>query len=417
MRRIIIRSTSGSVNRTEVFMFENLAAAPADPILGLADVYKADDHVNKINLSVGIYKDENTVTPILNCVKKAEAFLLENEQNKAYLPIEGLTEFNFVTQQLLLGENSSLIHEGRAKTAQAPGGTGALRIMADFLVRRTKVRRIWVSNPTWPNHRSVFQTAGLEVREYRYYNSQTHDLDFNALIEDLSHISAGDAVLFHGCCHNPSGIDPTPEQWKIISDLALQKNWLPVFDIAYQGFGQGLEEDAFGVRLFASAHPELLITSSYSKNFGLYNERVGALTLIAANSDIADRAFSQVKTIIRANYSNPPSHGANIVSYVLNNPELKEEWIDELTIMRQRIHRMRQLFVKTLQEKGADQDFSFIAKQNGMFSFSGLTEAQVLTLRHDYGIYIINSGRINVAGMTLDNMSRLCECIVKVLAS
>lgn len=397
-------------------MFENLVAAPADPILGLTEIYNADERVNKINLSVGVYKDERMLTPILACVKKVESQLIEAEKTKSYLPIDGITQFNQLTQQLILGENSHLISEGRVKTAQAPGGTGALRIMADFLVRRTKIRRIWISNPTWPNHQSVFQTAGLEVREYRYYNSQTHLLDFDALIADLNNVAAGEAVLFHGCCHNPTGIDPTIEQWQILSDLAQEKGWLPVFDLAYQGFGQGLDEDVAGVRLFAENQPELLIASSYSKNFGLYNERVGALTLIANNSDVAERAFSQIKTIIRANYSNPPSHGANIVINILSNPEIKEEWINELTSMRQRIHRMRQLFVKTLQEKGATQDFTFIAKQNGMFSFSGLTEEQVLTLRNDYGIYIIKSGRLNVAGMTLDNMSLLCESIIKVIA-
>ena len=391
-------------------MFEYLLAAPADPILGLADLYNKDERTNKINLSVGVYKDETTKTPILESVKKAEHLILNDETTKSYLPIDGLNPFNSATQTLLFGNENP-----RARTAQAPGGTGALRIMADFLSRRTKVKRVWVSNPSWPNHRSVFQTAGLEVREYRYYNAQTRSLDFEGLISDLSLVAEGEAVLFHGCCHNPTGIDPTPEQWQAISELALKNGWLPLFDLAYQGFGQGIEEDVYGLRLFANSQPELLIASSYSKNFGLYNERVGAFTLIAADSDIADRAFSQVKTIIRANYSNPPAHGAKIVSYILNNEELKEEWIDELTSMRQRIHRMRQLFVKTLQDKGANQDFSFITKQNGMFSFSGLNEEQVLKLRDDYGIYIVNSGRINVAGMTIDNMSRLCESIVDVL--
>lgn len=397
-------------------MFESLVKAPADPILGLADIYKADERVHKINLSVGVYKDENTVTPILNSVKKAESYLLENEQSKSYLPIEGLATFNLATQQLILGNDSPLIQDNRVKTAQAPGGTAALRIMADFLFNKTKTKRIWLSQPTWPNHRGVFHSAGLEVKEYRYYDPQNHNIAFDALLSDLENIPEGDAVLFHGCCHNPTGIDPTAEQWQQILAVATKKRWLPVFDLAYQGFGQGLEEDVVGVRLFANALPELLIASSYSKNFGLYNERVGALTLIAENADIADKAFSQVKTIIRTNYSNPPSHGGNIVAHILNNPELKEEWIAELTVMRQRIHRMRQLFVKTLQEKGTNQDFSFIVKQNGMFSFSGLNEEQVLTLRNDYGIYIVNSGRINVAGMTLDNMSLLCESIVKVLA-
>lgn len=397
-------------------MFESLVKAPADPILGLADIFRADERINKINLSVGIYKDENTLTPVLNSVKKAETYLLKNEQSKTYLPIDGLATFNLATQQLILGNDSQLIQENRVKTAQAPGGTAALRIMAEFLASKIKVKHIWVSNPTWPNHRNVFQTAGLKVKEYRYYDPKNHDINFDAFIADLNRIPQGDAVLFHGCCHNPTGIDPTLEQWQIILDIAIKKRWLPLFDLAYQGFGQGIEEDVLGVRLFANSLPEILIASSYSKNFGLYNERVGALTLIAENAEVADKAFSQVKTVIRANYSNPPSHGGNVVAYILNNPELKEEWISELTVMRQRIHRMRQLFVKTLQEKGTKQDFSFIAKQNGMFSFSGLTEQQVLTLRNDYGIYIVNSGRINVAGMTLDNMSLLCESIVNVLA-
>ncbi|QIQ20392.1 amino acid aminotransferase [Zophobihabitans entericus] len=396
-------------------MFEDLTAAPADPILGLADLFNADERSNKINLGIGVYKDETAKTPILSCVKKAESFLLETEQSKNYLGIDGLSLFASATQELLFGLDSSIITEQRAKTAQAPGGTGALRIAADFLARRTKVRRIWVSNPTWPNHKSVFQAAGLEVREYSYYNAQNHNLDFDAMISSLSQVSAGEAVVLHGCCHNPTGIDPTPEQWKIISDLSLKNGWLPIFDLAYQGFGNGLEEDVQGLRTFAESHPELLIASSYSKNFGLYNERVGAFTLLAANHDIAERAASQVKAIIRANYSSPPAHGAMIVSHILNDLDLREEWIDELTHMRQRIHRMRQLFVKTLQEKGAQQDFSFITQQNGMFSFSGLTEAQVLALRNDFGIYIVNSGRINVAGITLDNMSVLCESIIKVL--
>lgn len=396
-------------------MFEDLTAAPADPILGLADLFKADERTNKINLGIGVYKDETGLTPILNSVKKAEEFLLKHDKTKIYLSIEGLASFAKATQTLLLGEHSTLIAEQRVKTAQAPGGTGALRIAGDFLARRTKVRRIWVSDPTWPNHRSVFQAAGLEVREYPYYVVDKHHLDFDAMVDCLQKVPAGDAVLFHGCCHNPTGIDPTIEQWKILAELALKQGWLPIFDLAYQGFGQGLDEDVQGLRLFAEHLPEVLIASSYSKNFGLYNERVGAFTLIAKEADIAERAFSQVKTIIRANYSNPPAHGGLVVSHILNDEELKEEWINELTHMRQRIHRMRQLFVKTLQDKGAQQDFSFITQQNGMFSFSGLTPEQVLRLRSEFGIYIVNSGRINVAGMTLDNMSLLCESIITVL--
>lgn len=396
-------------------MFENLSAAPADPILGLADLFKSDDRPQKINLGIGVYRDETGYTPILESVKRTEQHLIETQTTKLYLPIEGISSFNEATQALLFGQDNVLISAGRVKTAQAPGGTGALRIMADFLARRTKVKRVWVSNPTWPNHRSVFQMAGLEVREYRYYNPQAHELDFDGMMADLQQVPAGEAVLFHGCCHNPTGIDPTAEQWQMLSDLALKNGWLPLFDFAYQGLGAGLEEDAYGLRLFASVHPEVLVANSYSKNFGLYNERVGAFSLIAKDQEIAERAFSQVKTIIRANYSNPSAHGGLVVSHILNTPDLKEEWQDELSVMRQRIHRMRQLFVKTLQEKGASVDFSFIAKQNGMFSFSGLTEEQVFHLRKENGIYIVDSGRINVAGMTLDNMSLLCESIVKVL--
>ncbi|XKM13434.1 amino acid aminotransferase [Orbaceae bacterium ac157xtp] len=397
-------------------MFEHLVAAPADPILGLNEIYKTDERANKINLSVGIYKNENLTTPILSCVKKAEAFLLENETNKVYLPIEGDIEYRLATQKLIFGEDSALIRDNRIQTAQAPGGTGALRVMADFLAQRVGTRRIWISDPTWANHCAIFASAGLEVKQYRYFDSQTRTLDFDALMDDLSQIPPNDVVLFHGCCHNPTGIDPTLEQWQMISDLALKAGWLPVFDLAYQGFGHGIEEDVAGVRLFANNHPELMVASSYSKNFGLYNERVGALTLIAQNANNAEQAFSQVKTIIRANYSNPPAHGALIVAHILNNEELKEEWMAEVTTMRQRINRMRQLFVKTLQDKGTNQDFSFIANQNGMFSYSGLNEEQVLKLRDDYAIYIVNSGRINIAGMTLDNMSRLCESIVSVIA-
>ncbi|WP_392566139.1 amino acid aminotransferase [Utexia brackfieldae] len=396
-------------------MFEDLTAAPADPILGLADLFKADERTNKINLGIGVYKDETGLTPILNSVKKAEEFLLQHEKTKTYLSIDGLPSFAQATQALLFGADSMLMAELRVKTAQTPGGTGALRIAGDFLARRTKVKRIWVSDPTWPNHRSVFQASGLEVREYPYYASDKHHLNFEAMIDCLKSVPAGDAVLFHGCCHNPTGIDPTAEQWQTLAELALKQGWLPIFDLAYQGFGQGLDEDVQGLRIFTNQLPEVLVASSYSKNFGLYNERVGAFSLVAKDADTAERAFSQVKTIIRANYSNPPAHGGIVVAHILNDEELKEEWVSELTHMRQRIHRMRQLFVKTLQDKGAQQDFSFITQQNGMFSFSGLNLQQVSMLRNDFGIYIVNSGRINVAGMTLDNMSLLCESIIKVL--
>ncbi|CAK9884599.1 MAG: Aspartate aminotransferase [Candidatus Erwinia impunctatus] len=396
-------------------MFEKIIAAPADPILGLADLFRADQRAEKINLGIGVYKDETGNTPVLTSVKKAERYLLENETSKNYLTIDGLRDFAFCTQRLLFGSQSALIEAGRLQTAQTPGGTGALRIAADFLSTQTSAKRIWISNPSWPNHKNVFLAAGLEVKEYNYHNAAAHTLDFEAMLTSLAAAQSGDVVLFHGCCHNPTGIDPTPEQWQQLATLSAEKGWLPLFDFAYQGFAQGLEEDAAGLRSFAALHDEMLVASSYSKNFGLYNERVGALTLLAGDKETAATAFSQVKYTIRANYSNPPAHGAAIVAIILSDTTLCTIWQQELTEMRERIQRMRQLFVQTLQEKGALADFSFISKQNGMFSFSGLSPQQVARLRDEYAIYAVASGRINVAGMTPDNMSVLCEAIVKVL--
>lgn len=396
-------------------MFENITAAPADPILGLADLFRADDRPTKINLGIGVYKDETGKTPVLTCVKKAELYLLENENTKNYLGIDGIPEFGRCTQELLFGKDNALSANKRARTAQTPGGTGALRVAADFLAKNTNTQRVWVSNPSWPNHKSVFNSAGLEVCEYDYYDAQNHSLNFDGLINSLQAAQAGDVVLFHGCCHNPTGIDPTAEQWKVLAEMSLAKGWLPLFDFAYQGFARGLEEDAEGLRIFAASHQELIVASSYSKNFGLYNERVGACTLVAANADTVDRAFSQMKSVIRANYSNPPAHGASVVATILSNDALRTLWEQELSDMRQRIQRMRHLFVNTLQEKGANRDFSFIINQNGMFSFSGLTKEQVLRLREEFGVYAVASGRVNVAGMTPDNMAPLCEAIVAVL--
>ncbi|SOD34133.1 aspartate aminotransferase [Serratia sp. JKS296] len=396
-------------------MFEKITAAPADPILGLTDIFRADARPNKINLGIGVYKDETGKTPVLTSVKKAEQYLLENETTKNYLGIEGIPAFASCTQELLFGKESPIVTNRRARTAQTPGGTGGLRVAADFIANQTSAKRIWISNPSWPNHKNVFSAVGLEVLEYAYYDAANHALDFDGLLNSLKQAQAGDIVLFHGCCHNPTGIDPTAEQWAQLAELSVANGWLPLFDFAYQGFANGLEEDAQGLRIFAAKHQELIVASSYSKNFGLYNERVGACTIVAADAETADRAFSQVKAAIRANYSNPPSHGAAVVAAILGNDALRAMWEQELTDMRQRIHRMRQLFVNTLQEKGAQQDFSFIIQQNGMFSFSGLTKEQVLRLREEFGVYAVNSGRVNVAGMTPDNMAPLCEAIVAVL--
>ncbi|MDM7483898.1 MAG: amino acid aminotransferase [Vibrio metschnikovii] len=396
-------------------MFEKVVAAPADPILGLTEEFKSDPRTDKINLGVGIYKNEAGQTPVLATVKKAEAALLESEKTKSYLTIEGTAEYGLAVQKLLFGEQADIISDQRAKTAQAPGGTGALRVAGEFIKRQLGDVKVWISNPTWANHHGVFGAAGLETTEYTYYNAEKKDKDFPAMLADLEQASAGDVVLLHGCCHNPTGIDPTLEEWEILAKLVAEKGLLPLFDFAYQGFAKGVEEDAAGLRIFAQYNPEILVASSFSKNFGLYNERVGAFTLVAASADVANTAFSQVKAIIRSIYSNPPAHGAAVVTYILQNPALRAEWEAEVAEMRERIQEMRELFVTRLQEIGVNADFSFIERQNGMFSFSGLNKQQVQRLKEEFGIYIVGSGRISVAGMTKNNMSPLCEGIKVVL--
>ncbi|MCP4957342.1 MAG: aspartate/tyrosine/aromatic aminotransferase [Photobacterium aquimaris] len=396
-------------------MFEKITAAPADPILGLTDDFKADPRTHKINLGVGIYKNEAGNTPVLATVKKAEAILLAQETTKSYLGIPGTPEYGLAVQQLLFGADSTLIAEKRIQTAQAPGGTGALRVAAEFIKRQLGDVTIWISNPTWANHHGVFGAAGLETKTYGYYNADTKDIDFDATITDLNQAKAGDVVLLHGCCHNPTGIDPTNTQWQTLAKLCLDKGLLPMFDFAYQGFARGVEEDAQGLRIFADQVPELLVASSFSKNFGLYNERVGAFTLVAKNAEQATISFSQVKSIARVIYSNPPAHGAAIVTQILNDAVLRAEWEQEVADMRDRIQEMRVLFVATLKQCGVDADFSFIERQNGMFSFSGLNKDQVNRLKNEFAIYIVGSGRISVAGMTKSNMLPLCQGIAAVL--
>ncbi|HHW7506554.1 TPA: amino acid aminotransferase [Mannheimia haemolytica] len=396
-------------------MFSHIQAAPADPILGLGEAFKADSREGKINLGIGVYMTDEGKTPIVKAVKEAEKRLLETENSKNYLTIDGVQAFNAATQALLFGEGAEVITSGRAKTAQSLGGTGALRIAAEFIKRHTNAKNVWISTPTWPNHNGIFDAVGVNVKGYRYYNKETNGLDWENLIADLSQAEAGDVVLLHGCCHNPTGIDPTPAQWEQLAALSAEKGWLPLFDFAYQGFANGLEEDAYGLRAFVKNNRELLVASSFSKNFGLYNERVGAFTLIADNADDANRAFTQIKSIIRVLYSNPSAHGASAVAVALADPDLKALWIAELDEMRNRIKEMRSQLVQKLKEKGANKDFSFITEQNGMFSFSGLTPEQVDKLKDEFAIYAVRSGRINVAGITSKNIDALADAIVKVL--
>ncbi|MCL1060157.1 aspartate/tyrosine/aromatic aminotransferase [Shewanella gelidimarina] len=396
-------------------IFSQVELAPADPILGLTDAFKADPREDKVNLGVGIYKDESGKTPILKAVKLAEEKLLATEKTKSYLGMEGVQAYNGAVQTLLFGNDHTVVNNGRALTAQAPGGTGSLRVAAEFLVRHTKADTIWVSNPTWANHQNIFQSAGLKTQSYGYYKAETHSLDFDAMLTDLNGAKEGDLVLLHGCCHNPTGIDLNAAQWLAVAQLCVSKSLVPLFDFAYQGFGTGVEEDAAGLRIVADTVPELIIANSFSKNFGLYNERIGAVTVVAANDTEVVNAFSQIKSTIRASYSNPPAHGALIVSTILEDESLKQLWHDELQGMRERIAEMRTLFVASLKESGVTQDFEFISSQNGMFSFSGLNKAQVKRLKDEFGVYIVGSGRISVAGMTKTNMPIICKAIAAVL--
>jgi len=397
-------------------MFEVLSMAPPDAILGLNDAFRKDPNPQKINLSVGVYKDAEGNTPILASVKEAERRLLATEVNKSYLPIEGSPQYGKFVRELLLGADHEIVTSQRACTAHTPGGTGALRVAADFLQRKLSVKRVWFSKPTWDNHLSVFQAAGLQVDTYAYIDAAGRGLDFAGMLAALNKIPAGDAVLLHAGCHNPTGIDPTVDQWRQIAGAIHERKLLPIVDFAYQGFGAGLVEDAEGLRLLAQPGKELLVCSSFSKNFGLYNERVGALTVVAADQAAADIALSHVKVCIRVNYSNPPCHGAAIATTVLADASLRKDWEAEVAGMRQRISLMRKLFVDTMKAKAPQHDFSFIQNQRGMFSFSGLTPLQVDELRSKHSLYIVvNGGRINVAGMTEGNMDRLCSSIAAVL--
>jgi len=396
-------------------MFKHLDLAPPDSILGLTEAFKADPNPNKINLGVGVYKDAQNQTPVLDCVKQAEARLLEEEKTKSYLAIPGAPEYGAEVRRLLFGPGHEILDSKRAVTAHTPGGTGALRVAADFIRKLYPGSAVWLSEPTWDNHKAIFTAAGVELKSYPYYDYTGKCLDVEAMTEVLSQVPAQDVVLLHACCHNPSGMDPDAEQWARLAGIARERGFLPLFDFAYQGFGDGLEEDAAGLRQFCTPGAELLICSSFSKNFGLYNERVGALTAVGATADAAERAFSHIKTCIRANYSNPPAHGGAVISTVLSDAALRDCWEQELAAMRDRINGMRQLFVERLRAKGVRQDFSFIATQKGMFSFSGLSKEQVARLREEHAIYIVGSGRINVAGMTEDNMDALCDAIASVL--
>ncbi len=396
-------------------IFAKVELAPRDPILGLNEQYNADTRSTKVNLGVGVYYDEEGRLPVLKAVQLAEQERAKQSAPRGYLPIEGISTYDKGAQALLLGKDSELSASGRALTFQALGGTGALKIGADFLKQVNANATVHISNPSWENHRALFERAGFKVENYPYYDAATHGLNFDAMVAYLEQLPAGDIVVLHACCHNPTGVDPTAAQWEQIANIIKAKGLVPFLDIAYQGFGAGLEEDAQVVKLFAKLDVPTFVSSSFSKSFSLYGERVGALTVLCASKDEAERVLSQVKRTIRTNYSNPPTHGGTIVSMVLNNPELFALWEKELAEMRDRIRTMRAQLVAKLKEHGVTQNFDFVLEQRGMFSYSGLTQEQVERLRNEHGIYAVNSGRICVAALNSRNIDAVAKAIAAVL--
>lgn len=396
-------------------LYQNVEMAPRDPILGLNEQFNSDTRTEKVNLGIGVYSDDEGRLPLLKAVRAAEQLQIEGANPRGYLPIDGLAAYNKGAQTLLLGKDSPVIAEGRAITVESIGGTGALKLGADFLKSLTPDSTVYISDPSWQNHRAIFGNAGFKVETYPYYSTETHGLDFAAMKSFFEALAPKSIVVLHACCHNPTGMDPTMEQWQELLEVIRSRQLIPFLDIAYQGFGAGLEEDAQVVRLFAESGLEIFVSSSFSKSFSLYGERVGALTLTTADNTLTDKVLSQVKTVIRTNYSNPPTHGATVVATVLNSPELYKLWEDELGEMRVRIRDMREQLVEKIKEAGVEQDFSFVLEQNGMFSYSGLTEEQVERLREEFGIYAISSGRICVAALNSSNIDYVAKAIAAVL--
>lgn len=398
-------------------MFESITPAPPDAILGLSEAFAADARPGKVNLAVGVYKDATGKTPILAAVKEAERRLLESETTKSYLPITGPAAYGQQVRALLFGADHALATDGCAVTSATPGGTGALRVTADYLAANHPGTAVWMTTPTWANHPSIFKAAGVTVKRYPYLDASGFALDFDGMLAALKQVPAGDVVLLHGCCHNPTGVDPSPTQWEAIASVLEERGALPLLDFAYQGFGDGLEEDAAGLRAVTKTCGALLICSSFSKNFGLYNERVGALTAVAGDAQQASAVLSRIKLCIRRNYSNPPAHGLSIVRTVLEDPALTGQWADELATMRSRIAEMRKALRAGLDARGVSlspEGNGFVTAQKGMFTMSGLSPEAVASLREDHGIYVVGDGRVNVAGITPGNLDTLCDSLSKV---
>ena len=396
-------------------LLSGVEMAPRDPILGLTEAYNADKNPNKVNLGVGVYTGDDGKVPLLDCVRRAEQQLIDQPAPRNYLPIDGLAAYDKDVQALVFGADSAALKEGRIITIQTLGGTGGLRVGGDFLRRTAPKATLWISNPSWENHRAVFENAGFKVDTYAYYDAKTRGVDFDGMMASLKAIPAGDIVLLHACCHNPTGVDLDEAQWKQVAETMAARGLVPFLDIAYQGFAESLDADGAAVRMFANTGMPLFVSNSFSKSFSLYGERVGSLNVVAASKDESARALSQIKRLVRANYSNPPTHGGKIVATVLANAELRSLWEKELGQMRDRIKSMRKLLVEKIHARVPGVDFSFIMRQRGMFSYSGLTKEQVVRMREEFAVYAIESGRICVAALNTRNIDYSADAIAKVI--
>ena len=396
-------------------IFSAVEMAPRDPILGLNEAFNADSRTTKVNLGVGVYFDDNGKIPLLNAVKVAEKARLEAMPSRGYQPIDGLAAYNQAVQVMLFGKDSPLLAEGKVVTAQALGGTGALKVGADYLKRLLPGATVYISDPSWENHRAIFETAGFPVDSYPYYDAATRGVNFAAMKSCLNSLQAGSIIVLHACCHNPTGADLTEAQWREIIEVIQARGLVPFIDMAYQGFADGIAEDALALNLFVASGLQFFVSTSYSKSFSLYGERVGALSVITASKDESARVLSQIKRMIRSNYSNPPTHGGAVVAAVLGSPELRQMWEAELVVMRERIKTMRSSLVEKLKAKGVAQDFSFVIKQRGMFSYTGLSAEQVARMQNEFGVYAVNTGRICVAALNTKNIDYVAEAVAAVL--
>ena len=396
-------------------LFAAVEMAPRDPILGLNEQFAADPRPNKVNLGVGVYYDDDGKLPLLRCVQTAEQRLMEKPTPRGYLPIDGMPAYDNAVKALVFGADSAAVRDGRVATVQALGGTGGLKIGADFLHKLNPGARVLISDPSWENHRALFTNAGFTVDTYAYYDAARRGVNLDGMLASLRAAEPGTIVVLHACCHNPTGYDLTPTQWDDVIAVVRERGLVPFLDMAYQGFGHGIAEDGAVVGKFVAAGLDVFVATSFSKSFSLYGERVGALSVVCASKDEAERVLSQLKIVVRTNYSNPPTHGAAVVATVLNTPELRALWEQELGEMRTRIQAMRQRLVDGLAAAGVRQDMSFITQQIGMFSYSGLSKEQMVRLRTEFGVYGTDTGRMCVAALNSRNIDHVCQSIAAVL--